>query len=64
MGLLQLPETHLLVYVQRIKGWLAFLNISKTLGCIIGPLLVSCYAYYIGCLQDNITTLFIFLPVV
>lgn len=43
---------------------LAFLNISKTLGCIIGPLLVSCYAYYISCLQDNITTLFIFLPVV
>ena len=22
--------------------------------------MVSCYAYYIGCLEDNITTLFIF----
>ena len=39
---------------------LAFLNISKTLGCIIGPLLVSCYVYYTGRLENNITTLLIF----
>lgn len=39
---------------------LAFLSISKTLGCIIGPLLVSFYAYYIGRLENNITRLFIF----
>lgn len=39
---------------------LAFLNISKTLGCIIGPLLVSGCAYYIGPLRDNMLHLFVF----
>lgn len=33
---------------------LAFLNISKTLGCILGPLLVSGCALYFGALKENI----------
>ena len=39
---------------------LAFLNIAKTLGCVIGPLLVSGCVLYIGPLQDNMITLFMF----
>ena len=33
---------------------LAFLNISKTLGCILGPLLVSGCTLYFGALKENI----------
>lgn len=43
------------------KGFsLGLLTVTKTLGCIIGPVLVSYYTYFIGELRENISSIIFF----
>ena len=60
-GAFAAPRDAFIGVSEKNKGMaLAFSNISKTLGCIVGPLLVSGCVYYIGPLQGNMIKLFIF----